>query len=157
MPSFKAVDSNGTFEMKPHWEKILPNMSDDIKKTLIESVTLHMVGGGGTTKVAATRQKASDIPVALVPDALYWKFKSDLQSDLQAEIKFNGDYFSAMFLSIKFNGNAIKYLPAFMDYDYDSPWNIQVGIYSIDGVEVFGKQSKPKGVNSPKFKFSIFP
>jgi hypothetical protein len=37
-----------------------------------------------------------------------------------------------MFLSIKFNGLAFKGLPGFDHYNFSSPWNIQVGIYSGD-------------------------
>ncbi len=37
-----------------------------------------------------------------------------------------------MFLSIKFNGLAFKGLPGFDHYDFNSLWNIQVGIYSGD-------------------------
>jgi hypothetical protein len=36
----------------------------------------------------------------------------------------------AFFISIKFNGDAVKWIDGFSQYNYDSPWNIQVGIYS---------------------------
>jgi hypothetical protein len=57
-----------------------------------------------------------------------WKF----ESDLAVQIKYYGESLGAMFLSLKFNGTAFNGLPGFDHYDFNSPWNIQVGIYSGD-------------------------
>jgi uncharacterized protein YxjI len=132
---FKAVDSNGTFEMKPHWEKIHPSLDEQAKRTLIESVTLYMVGDGGTTSTKASIVKAPNGVVDLSGDALRWKI-----GNIAAKIEFHGESFCAMFLSIKFNGGSLEQT-LFGHYNFDSPWNIQVGIYG-SGVEIFGKQKK---------------
>lgn len=128
---FKAVDGNGTFEMKPHWEKIHPKLGDQAKRTLIESVTLFMVGGEGANPTSANITGFMNNAIRLV-----------FASDLQSEIEFNGEYSPTMFLSIKFNRKAFAGLPGFDHYNYDSPWNIQVGIYGTGGVEIFGKQKE---------------
>jgi uncharacterized protein YxjI len=132
---FKAVDGNGTFEMKPHWEKIHPSLDEQAKRTLIESVTLYMVGGGGTTRAKASKVTAPNGAVELSGDALRWKI-----GNIAAKIEFHGESFGAMFLSIKFNGGSLEQT-LFGHYNFDSPWNIQVGIYG-SGVELFGNQKK---------------
>jgi hypothetical protein len=121
--------------LKPYWEKIHPNLKDEEKKKLIESVTLYLVDGGGLTDIEAEKQRENG-SITLVGDALRWEFKKDLM----AEIKYFGKNSPTMFLSIKFNGGAIKN-KIFKHYNFDSPWNIQVGIYG-SGVEVFGNQKK---------------
>ncbi len=48
---------------------------------------------------------------------------------------------SATFLSIVFNGGAFSSLAGFADYDFSSPWNIQVEIFNKafeDGVQNLG-------------------
>jgi hypothetical protein len=89
-------------------------------------VTLYLVGGDSTNPVSFTQDLLAT--KALFGDAVRWKFESDLKS----EIEFYGKNSPTMFLSIKFNGAAFKGLPGFNHYDYTSPWNIQVGIYSGD-------------------------
>jgi hypothetical protein len=124
--SFKAVGNGGTFELKPFWQKIHPKLSEKAKAEMIESVTLYLVGGDGTNSVSFTQDLLAT--KALFGDAVRWKFESDLKS----EIEFYGKNSPTMFLSLKFNGTAFKGLPGFDHYDYTSPWNIQVGIYSGD-------------------------
>jgi hypothetical protein len=124
--SFKAVGNGGTFELKPFWQKIHPKLGEKAKVEMIESMTLYLVGGDSTNPVSFTQDLLAT--KALFGDAVRWKFESDLKS----EIEFYGKNSPTMFLSIKFNGAAFKGLPGFNHYDYTSPWNIQVGIYSGD-------------------------
>lgn len=114
--SFRAVGNDGIFEMKPYWQKIHPKLSDDVKRRLIESVTLYLVGDPTETcSVQPTYSK----------NTLSFELGSELRELLKEDFSF-----SASFLSIKFNGDAVKWLDGFSHYNYDSPWNIQVGIYS---------------------------
>lgn len=48
----------------------------------------------------------------------------------------NLDEINAFFLSIKFKASSVQHLPGFKDYDYESSWNIQVGVYDGKGREV---------------------
>jgi hypothetical protein len=71
------VGSNGVFELKPYWEKIHPNLKDDEKKNLIESVTLYLVGGSALTDVEAEKQRETNGSITFVGDALRWEFKKN--------------------------------------------------------------------------------
>ena len=121
---FKATGDGGTFEMKPHWEKIHPDLSDAAKEKLIEGVTLHLVGGDGTNSIEGTKSKLPDGLIAHTGGASRWAF-----GNITAKIEFHGESLGAIFLSIKFNDGVLNDLHGFTDYDYTSPWNIQVGIY----------------------------
>jgi hypothetical protein len=130
---FKAVDGNGAFEMKPYWEKIHPKLGEEVKRTLIESVTLWVIESGSSASyVEKPGLKGNSLIVTL-------------SSSLASKMKSRRKYIEAIFLSIKFSGSAVKHLPGFEDYNYDSPWNIQVGIYGEGGVEI-GAQA-PKTAN----------
>jgi hypothetical protein len=125
--SFKAVGNGGTFELKPFWEKIHPKLGKDgaAKPKFINSVVLWIIENGeakpydGTTTVSGNTFKVT------LPDTLPDKLKS------------RSKYIEALFISLKFNGTAFNGLPGFNHYDFTSPWNIQVGIYS-GGLEVNG-------------------
>jgi hypothetical protein len=119
--SFKAVGNGGTFELKPYWQKIHPMLGENAKAEIIKSVTLYLVPGNSKPISASVKSVGSVI-------------KIDFQGALKK--KLDKDYSNgAIFLSLKFNGSAFKGLPGFNQYDFDSPWNIQVGIYS-GGFEV---------------------
>lgn len=126
--SFKAVGNGGTFELKPFWQKIHPKLSEKAKTEMIESMTLYLVGGDGTNPVSFTQDLLAT--KALFGDAVRWR--SEFESNLALQIKYYSGSLDALFLSIKFNGLAFKGLPGFDHYDFTSPWNIQVGIYSGD-------------------------
>jgi hypothetical protein len=95
---------------------------------MIESVTLYLVGGDSTNPVSFTQDLLAT--KALFGNAVRWR--SEFGTKLKSKIEFHGESHDAMFLSIKFNGLAFKGLPGFDHYDFNSPWNIQVGIYSGD-------------------------
>jgi hypothetical protein len=116
--SFKVVGNGGTSELKPYWQKIHPKLSEKAKGEMIESVTLYLVGGTSKPISAAVKSSGGVI-------------KIDFQGTLKK--KLDKDYSNgAIFLSLKFNGAAFNGLPGFNHYDFNSPWNIQVGIYSGD-------------------------
>ncbi len=120
---FRAVGNGGTFEMKPYWQKIHPKLSENNKVEMIESVALYLVPG----KLR---------PISAVVKSAGGVIKIDFQGTLKK--KLDKDYSNgAIFLSIKFNGTAFNGLLGFNHYDFKSPWNIQVGIYSGD-LEVNG-------------------
>jgi hypothetical protein len=120
--SFKATGNGGTFEMKPYWQNIHPKLSEKAKAEMIKSVTLYLVGGTSKPISAAVKSSGGVI-------------KIDFQGTLKK--KLDKDYSNgAIFLSIKFNGTAFNGLPGFNHYDFNSPWNIQVGIYS-NGHDLF--------------------
>jgi hypothetical protein len=116
--SFKAVGDGGTFEMKPYWGKIHPKLSDDVKGKLIESVTLYLVGGGNFLPCIAK-------PVLRNNDSLGLDLGKQIRRSMEEDYTID-----VFFISIKFNGDAVKWIDGFSQYNYDSPWNIQVGIYS---------------------------
>jgi hypothetical protein len=118
--SFRAVGNDGTFELKPYWQKIHPKLSDDAKGQLIESVTLCLVGSGKPRTCKAESELQTN-------GTLGFNLGKELNRRLKEDYKVN-----AFFLSIKFNSGAVKWLDGFNQYNYDSPWNIQVGIYSAD-------------------------
>jgi hypothetical protein len=121
--------------MKPYWGKIHPKLSDDVKGKLIESVTLYLVGGGKPRSCIAESEFQTNGTLGF-----------DLGKELNRRIK--EDYkVNTFFLSIKFNGDTVKWLDGFSQYNYDSPWNIQVGIYS-EGHNLF---ENPKDSFLPGF------
>ena len=122
---FRAVDNDGTFEMKPYWHKIHPKLNEHTKAEMIESVMLYVVGSDGTNCVAANKVKKSNYKM-LFGDAVRWKFEADLSSELE----FYGKNSPTMFLSLKFNSSAFKGLSGFGHYDFNSPWNIQIEIFN---------------------------
>jgi hypothetical protein len=89
------------------------------------------MGSNDTNAVAAKKVNKAD-GKALFGDAVHWEF----ESDLAVQIKYYGESLDAIFLSIQFNGAAIKDLPGFKNYNYNSPWNIQVGIYDGKGNDI---------------------
>jgi hypothetical protein len=119
---FKVVSGN-TFELKPYWEKIHPKLSQEVKEFLIKSVTLCFVGENPI--MGAATLNGNIVEVA---------FPSS--SNIIKTIK--KDYSKgAIFLSINFNGENLKNAhQGFEDYDYNSPWNIQVGIYDGRGNDI---------------------
>lgn len=122
---FRAVGNDGTFEMKPYWQKIHPRLSENTKAEMIESVTMYVVGSKGTNPLTAKKVKKADNKI-LFGDAVRWEFEVDLTSDLE----FYGKNSPTMFLSLKFNSSAFKGLPGFDHYDFTSPWNIQIEIFN---------------------------
>ncbi len=140
---FKAVGSNGEFELKICWEKIHPGFAkggkdprftEAMKAEFVESVTLWLVGSGSESYQGnIDRDK-------VVGGALRVKFPRGLQRKLRPN---NIEETGAFFLSFKFKAEVVKHLPGFKDYDYESPWNIQVGIYDNWGRDVVpAKQEK---------------
>jgi hypothetical protein len=145
---FKATGDGGTFEMKPHWEKIHPDLSDIAKEKLIESVTLHLVCGGGTNSIEGTKSKLPGSLTTSTGGASRWAFRN-----ITAKIEFHGESLGAMFLSIKFNDGVLNDLHGFTDYDFTSPWNIQMGIYQkswFGKKEVDLKKSGSAGIEAQK-------
>lgn len=129
---FRAVDSNGTFEMKPFWEKIHPNLDDDAKKSLIESVTLYLIKNTGNEPYHTIDKKVDQDGT----------IKLKYESDLIEEIQYATNSIAAIFLSIKFDGSAVnQHLDGFEHYDYESSWNIQVGIYGEGDVEILSTET----------------
>jgi hypothetical protein len=118
LESFRAVGNGGTFEMKPYWQKIHPKLSNDAKGKLIECVTLYLVGGGNFRPCIAK-------PILLNNDSLGLDLGKQIRRSMEEDYTID-----AFFISIKFNSDAVKWLDGFNHYNYDSPWNIQVGIYS---------------------------
>ncbi len=129
---FKAVGSDGTFEMKPFWEKIHPTLKENEMRPLIESVMLYLVEGDQTKPVAGRPIFDSNVVKIVFPNTLKKQISKDYSK-------------GAFFLSIKFNGKAVGHLPGFMDYDYDSPWNIQVGIYGANGSDIAEQKTVREG------------
>jgi hypothetical protein len=119
--SFKAVGNGGTFELKPFWQKIHPKLIEKAKVEMIESVTLYLVGGGQPEPVTAK--------VSTENNLVKIKFDEGLRGLTRPN---KAQKYGAIFLSLKFNGTAFNGLPGINHYDYTSPWNIQVGIYSGD-------------------------
>ncbi|MFA5700052.1 MAG: metallophosphoesterase [Desulfuromonas sp.] len=125
---FKAVGSDGEFELKICWEKIHPEFPEDKRGEFIESVTLWLVGGGRTKQLESSLRMSGDDMIVAFPTTFSDQMKKDFTQDV-------------FFLSLKFNANATQHLSGFKDYDYESPWNIQVGIYDKKGREV---QDRPE-------------
>ena len=117
---FRAVGSDGTFEMKPYWEKIHPDLSDADKEALIESISLYSVGDFGAKP--PDQSKAT-----LHGNALRFKFSNTLADKMKPN---KSSSTSITFVSIKFNGGIISSLAGFKNYDFDSSWNIQVELYN---------------------------
>ncbi len=117
---FRAVGSDGTFEMKPCWDKIHPDLSDTVKQTLIKEVAVYFVGG-------ETPKPCLAVSTLNKNDALNFDLGKHLARRFKEDFKIG-----VIFLTIKFNGEALTSLSerAFQHYDFTSPWNIQVGIYS---------------------------
>ncbi len=129
---FKAVGNSGEFELKIHWEKIHPNFPEDKKGGFIESVTLWSVGSGTENHKGALSFSNSNSGVIRVEFPR--RFLRKMRPNSLEEI-------NAIFLSIKFSASALAHISGFKDYDYDSPWNIQVGIYDGLGREVAAEKS----------------
>ena len=132
---FRATGKSGEFELKIHWEKIHPRLPETAKERLIKDVTFWLVSGIDITEVAmATKSRHGD------------DLRLTFDSDLQTQIEFYGQSLGAIFISLKFNEAHIKTLPGFKDYDYTSPWNIQVGIYDNWGREVNATEKKEPNI-----------
>ncbi len=132
---FKAVGSDGEFELKICWEKIHPEFPEGKKGEFIESVTLFLLGDTGAKKeVAVPKLNGQNLKIG---------FPANLKKKLKPN-KMSAN--SAIFLSVKFNADAMHHLPGFKDYDYESPWNIQVGIYDKAGREVQDRPENHKPV-----------
>ncbi len=114
---FKATGNGSTFEMKPHWEKIHPMFSEEAQQKLIEEVTLYLVGGSAESVSAVPEPKGRGV--------LGFELGEEIQEYLKDDASFN-----AIFLSIKFNKSSFSGLKGFDHYNFSSPWNIQVGVYS---------------------------
>jgi hypothetical protein len=136
---FKAVGSDGTFEMKPYWEKIHPNLSTAVKEQMIESVTLYLVGKVNQTCTAKPKLQGNE--------TLSIKLGKELKRRMKENFKV-----SAFFLSIKFSDAGLKNLIGFKDYDFSSPWNIQVGIYKQG---LFKKEVDFPNTKNDSFKWQI--
>jgi hypothetical protein len=104
--------------MKPYWGKIHPKLRENAKEKLIESVTLYLVGGGNFLPCIAK-------PVLRNNDSLGLDLGKQIRRSMEEDYTID-----VFFISIKFNGDAVKWIDGFSQYNYDSPWNIQVGIYS---------------------------
>ncbi len=135
---FKAMGSGGEFELKVCWEKIHPNFPPEKKGDFIESVTLWLVGDDES-------QRYSGANGALSADgkAIRIKFGKKIILKIKSQ---ELNLFGAIFLSIKFSAAALSHLPGFKDYDYDSPWNIQVGIYDKWGRDVAAPKQENQGL-----------
>lgn len=127
---FFRMSGGNTFEMKPHWEKIHPKLNQAVKTTLIKSVALCFV-----------RKKPIVGSVISHGDIVKVAFPASEKVIRKIKKAYSK---GAMFLSINFNGKELKMAhPGFEDYDYSSPWNIQVGIYDGKGEEVDFSKTAP--------------
>lgn len=117
---FRAVGSSGEFEMKIHWEKIHPNFPREKRDEFLKSVTLWMVGD------VTESFKAEELRVSGLGESIRVNFARRLMRWLRPGQQRRS---SATFLSLDFNSSAVQGLSGFSEYDFDSPWNIQVGIY----------------------------
>ena len=127
---FKAVGKSGEFEMKICWEKIHPKFPAEKKKDFLKSVTLWMVGDDGNQEYQSKSSELSADGATLRTNftrKLILKVRS-METNLS----------DAFFLSIAFSPEAMAGLKGFGDYDFDSPWNIQVGIYNHWGQDIMG-------------------
>ncbi len=137
---FKAVGDSGEFELKICWEKIHPGFNDSkdsrftekMKAQFIESVTLWLVGSGRTKQLESSLRMSDENIIVAFPATFSDQMKKDFTQ-------------GAFFLSMKFSASALSHLPGFRDYDYASPWNIQVGIYDAWGRDVVPEKQE-KGV-----------
>lgn len=127
---FKGVGSDGEFELKIHWKKIHPLFPQEKMADFVESVTLWLVGDA-SERIQGTIYRG-------VSGAIRIKFPKSLQLKLRPN---KIDLIGGFFLSMKFRSSAVQHLPGFKDYDYESPWNIQIGIYDGKGREV---QDRPE-------------
>jgi|GEM_PF-2162451 len=122
---FRAVGDNDEFELKICWEKIHPRFPEEKKAQFVERVTLWMVGDAGTKKeIGKTERNGENLKMTFSKN-----FKKKFKPN---KISANG----ATYISIKFEGNSVHNLIGFKDYDYESTWNIQVGIYNGCGLEI---------------------
>ncbi len=131
--SFKAVGDDGTFELKPYWEKIHPKLGEVgvAKPEFINSVVLWIIENGETKPYDGTTTVSGNT------------FKVALPDTLPDTLKSRSKYIEALFLSIKFNGMAFKGLPGFDHYDFTSPWNIQIEIFNEvyeEGLQAIGQK-----------------
>ncbi len=103
--SFKAVGDDGTFELKPYWEKIHPKLSDEAKGKMIESVTLYMVKSGKAYIMRIVEKRYAN-------EAMKIRLEAEDGSDLKARLKYFGKNSPTMFLSIMFNSRRFSACPA---------------------------------------------
>jgi hypothetical protein len=127
---FRAVGSSGEFEMKIHWEKIHPNFPKEKRNQLLKSVTLWMVGDG------STREHKASLSSVGGGEKIRISFSRRLILQMQEDYAI-----PTIFLSIKFNGGCLTDRNGFSDYDFDSPWNIQVGFYNHSGKDISNSAS----------------
>ena len=105
--------------MKVHWEKIHPDFPESSKGEFVENVVL--IG------IEATENKVVKSKVDYLLDGRFIISFSNFINQISRPSKSRK--FEAFFLSFKFRSSAIKHLPGFKYYDFDSPWNLQIGIY----------------------------
>ena len=132
---FRASGDGGFFEMKLFWDKVVIGMTVEQKNELFNQkegadLSLYLVSD------ISERIQASEVKV--VGDGVRMKFRNMdrilFRPNRSSEI-------TAIFLSIVFNGNAFSSIPGFADYDFSSPWNVQVEIYNKtyeDGIQSLG-------------------
>ncbi len=129
---FRAVGTSGEFEMKIHWEKIHPNFSREKRDQLLKSVTLWMVGDETETF------KDEGLRLSGFGETLRVNFSRRLRRWLRPGQQNRAAVF---FLSLEFNSSAFQGLRGFDEYNFESPWNIQVGIYDDSGQDVMSSAS----------------
>ncbi|ALC14844.1 Calcineurin-like phosphoesterase [Desulfuromonas soudanensis] len=132
---FRAVGDNGEFELKICWDKIHPRFPEGKKSDFIESLTLWLVGTERTKKLGTSLKLSRDHFQVVFPSTFSDHLKKDFTQD-------------CFFLSIKFNCSTLRHLQGFNNYNYESLWNIQIGIYDFFGRGFKNHENFQSTVNS---------